>query len=419
MCFTQKTCATSAEATSWRNPRVCISRCAVMSGNECIETVQECLQRGAAHYILKPITKKEVQNIWQHAFQNRPPVNTLCANCAQTEPHSDSPTPLATAHFSGDTLWPSHSAQHAAVNLGSLREAVPGSGGDMPLHEVLQSGRLPWRERLAIFCHLLGSTIRAFLPAAAHEPRPQPFVSPDGIYVTDDGAVSQRCDHEHPLPHPCTPFYRPPSPTGVHHALQPLSSVYALGILLFELALSPAPQAARVARLEALPSLPVDLLTARPEIALLLLRMTTANADDRPTLAEVAHDAAVEPLFEELWATVDAEAMSSMAMDSTVQFSFLCLVEGMVGMRVHSITQALSQLDSDMCAVRSPLMPSDPAQCKLSPGTTRGDVCSRRSDKKMMPHPHCMLHYRCCHRRHNQTVFACRPEFPNSAGVQG
>lgn len=40
-----------------------------MSANEHTATVFECIREGAEDYLLKPVTKKEVQNIWQHVWR--------------------------------------------------------------------------------------------------------------------------------------------------------------------------------------------------------------------------------------------------------------------------------------------------------------------------------------------------------------
>ncbi len=40
-----------------------------MSANERSDTVFECIRGGAEDYLLKPVTKKEVQYIWQHVWR--------------------------------------------------------------------------------------------------------------------------------------------------------------------------------------------------------------------------------------------------------------------------------------------------------------------------------------------------------------
>lgn len=42
-----------------------------MSANEHTETVFECIRRGAEDYLLKPVTKKEVQYICQHVWRRQ------------------------------------------------------------------------------------------------------------------------------------------------------------------------------------------------------------------------------------------------------------------------------------------------------------------------------------------------------------
>lgn len=42
-----------------------------MSANERTETVFECIRGGAEDYLLKPVTKKEVQHMWQHVWRRQ------------------------------------------------------------------------------------------------------------------------------------------------------------------------------------------------------------------------------------------------------------------------------------------------------------------------------------------------------------
>ena len=56
----------------WRQgPNLSAVLGAVMSANEHTETVFECIREGAEDYLLKPVTKKEVQNIWQHVWRRQ------------------------------------------------------------------------------------------------------------------------------------------------------------------------------------------------------------------------------------------------------------------------------------------------------------------------------------------------------------
>ena len=42
-----------------------------MSANEQTETVFECIRGGAEDYLLKPVTRKEVQHMWQHVWRRQ------------------------------------------------------------------------------------------------------------------------------------------------------------------------------------------------------------------------------------------------------------------------------------------------------------------------------------------------------------
>ena len=48
-----------------------VCACAVMSANERTETVFECIRGGAEDYLLKPVTRKEVQHMWQHVWRRQ------------------------------------------------------------------------------------------------------------------------------------------------------------------------------------------------------------------------------------------------------------------------------------------------------------------------------------------------------------
>ena len=43
----------------------------MMSANEHADTVFECIRAGAEDYLLKPVARKDVQHIWQHAWRRQ------------------------------------------------------------------------------------------------------------------------------------------------------------------------------------------------------------------------------------------------------------------------------------------------------------------------------------------------------------
>ena len=45
----------------------------VMSANQAAEAVCECISSGAEDFLVKPVTKKEVQNIWTHVVKRSRP----------------------------------------------------------------------------------------------------------------------------------------------------------------------------------------------------------------------------------------------------------------------------------------------------------------------------------------------------------
>lgn len=44
---------------------------AVMSANDSISTVYKCMLRGAADFLVKPIRKNELKNLWQHVWRRQ------------------------------------------------------------------------------------------------------------------------------------------------------------------------------------------------------------------------------------------------------------------------------------------------------------------------------------------------------------
>jgi DNA-binding NarL/FixJ family response regulator len=66
-CIQHSPCSASALrhlSCELREPRP-----AVMSANERKDAVFEAIRGGAEEYLVKPVTKKEVQNIWQHVWK--------------------------------------------------------------------------------------------------------------------------------------------------------------------------------------------------------------------------------------------------------------------------------------------------------------------------------------------------------------
>ena len=51
-----------------------------MSASEQRETVVECIRGGAEEYLVKPVTRKEVQNMWMHVIKR---LNTGGGSMAQ------------------------------------------------------------------------------------------------------------------------------------------------------------------------------------------------------------------------------------------------------------------------------------------------------------------------------------------------
>ena len=44
---------------------------AVMSSQDSISTVYKCMMRGAADFLVKPIRRNELSNLWQHVWRRK------------------------------------------------------------------------------------------------------------------------------------------------------------------------------------------------------------------------------------------------------------------------------------------------------------------------------------------------------------
>lgn len=95
----------------------------VMSASERAEMVYECIRGGAEEYLIKPVTRKEVQNIWTHIIRrlNNGPNSTAAGstNPAQQPPQSGgaaegSPTPQQLPPAAGQLPASHDSQQHPA-----------------------------------------------------------------------------------------------------------------------------------------------------------------------------------------------------------------------------------------------------------------------------------------------------------------
>jgi CheY-like chemotaxis protein len=94
-----------------------------MSSVDQEETVAECVQQGAEEYLVKPVTKKEVQHIWQHVWRKRcaaAPVPQLPLEAAAAAAVAASSIPLqqlpgAAATTQADASQPVQAAVQSAA----------------------------------------------------------------------------------------------------------------------------------------------------------------------------------------------------------------------------------------------------------------------------------------------------------------
>ncbi len=103
---------------------------AVMSANERRETVFECIRGGAEDYLLKPVTRKEVQHMWQHVWRRQQANALRVPHLCPEEVCAGAPWAVALCLGEGaaDVVCMQlyrlqHGAEHAAAVV------APGAGG--------------------------------------------------------------------------------------------------------------------------------------------------------------------------------------------------------------------------------------------------------------------------------------------------
>ncbi|KAK9820862.1 hypothetical protein WJX81_005532 [Elliptochloris bilobata] len=91
----------------------------MMSANEHTETVFECIRGGAEDYLLKPVTRKEVQHMWQHVWRRQ--------QSAQRVPHlgAEEGDDLLDAQAVASAPVPSASAALVQASAAALQPPLP------------------------------------------------------------------------------------------------------------------------------------------------------------------------------------------------------------------------------------------------------------------------------------------------------
>lgn len=51
-----------------------------MSSNDSMEMVLKCFQKGAADFLVKPVRKNELKNLWQHVWRRCHSVSPFCSS---------------------------------------------------------------------------------------------------------------------------------------------------------------------------------------------------------------------------------------------------------------------------------------------------------------------------------------------------
>lgn len=61
--------------------QVSVSDCAVMSSRDSISMVLKCMLKGAADFLIKPVRRNELRNLWQHVWRRHSVCINVSASC--------------------------------------------------------------------------------------------------------------------------------------------------------------------------------------------------------------------------------------------------------------------------------------------------------------------------------------------------
>ena len=243
----------------------------MMSANEHADTVFECIRAGAEDYLLKPVARKDVQHIWQHAWRRQTaaaggggggvPTAPTTAQAAPPQPTAPTPPagPAAPTPAPGAVTVASYLASRSATSPPDPTAAFKLFCSALALLRPLHAAGAPLR------------TLRPSTLALGAGGALAAVSTPGGIPAEEEAG-----------------YAAPEQLLG--GSVGPPADVYALGVLLLELtAPPPADAASRAAILAALRHriLPPDLLASRPREAAFVTALVHPDPSARPSLADV------------------------------------------------------------------------------------------------------------------------------------
>ncbi|DBA80664.1 TPA: hypothetical protein ACH3X1_007907 [Trebouxia sp. C0004] len=292
----------------------------MMSANEHPDTVFECIRAGAEDYLLKPLTKKEVQYIWQHVWRRKhQPALRVSAQPAQeraarTETPSASQQPSSSSTRAQQPAQPADedkrdtAAQQQPEAALASSEAQCAQAPDMAVSLESQSGQQASQQQTApvtgdvilvsrylsqcqsamstengfrIFCAVL-----ALLQPSHAQGIPVQTIRPSQLLLHRSAQVTTQRDL--PLSVCEAELYASPEELATGCST-PASDIFSLGVLFFEL-LNPIQDAqmrTRVLTEVRRRVLPVSLGQHRPHETAFLLALLHPDASKRPTVAQI------------------------------------------------------------------------------------------------------------------------------------
>ncbi|KAK9824007.1 hypothetical protein WJX72_006926 [[Myrmecia] bisecta] len=247
----------------------------MMSANEHTDTVFECIRGGAEDYLLKPITKKEVQYIWQHVWRRQQQAVVRVPHIGPDE--------------ADDELRRSGSLPTDQQRGGA--GVAAGQSVSMAAYFAQRKELVNSESSFRLFCGVLAML-------RPHHARGVPLgkVRPSCLRLMGNGAISvdpeARCAHEHALY--ASPEELLNAPASVK------SDIYSLGVLFFELFHPLTDEAERARVLGDLRHriLPMSVLQGHPQEAAFVVSLLHPDPRARPgrlTSLAAAKDSCAAP----------------------------------------------------------------------------------------------------------------------------
>lgn len=367
---------------AWRDVPV-----VMMSANEHKDTVFECISNGAEEYLVKPVTKKEVQNIWQHVWRRVTSYQQLEApeadRAAPSSPRAwqsgvstNTGDPAFAAGAAGDSppvpaALPDSTKPEQVANVGGSNSCMNGVSARQAVTKrrkaaadycqlsrwLLRPSRTIDRQESAwIFCEALLLLLEGTLPG-----RDTGRVLHPGVLLLHKNGQVTYSESVQDDDSGAAAYYRSPELAAGNPATTS-SDAFSLGILSFEL-FYPVTEGDRAALLSDLRQriLPPAFLRSCPQEVALILSMLHPDPQGRPTLEDLRSSEKFSSICDTLQRCRAARKQKESFAESEVLSDFLKLMYQKKLKEVSYVERGFESLRHELWQVKNHLQACSPA----------------------------------------------------------